>query len=73
MVVERRGHAEDDRVGLGDPREIGSGVELAAGHGRGDLLGRDVFDITFAVQEVTGFTGIDIEPDDTIPRACIGE
>ena len=71
MGVERRGDADDDRVGFRQPGEVGGRLELLLGEillqlGRGDVL-----DIALAAVEHRHLAGVDVEAED--PEALVDE
>jgi hypothetical protein len=73
VVIERRRHAEDDRIALGNSGEIGGRVEFARRQGFRDVLGRDVLDVAAAGMDRIRLRGIDIEADRANAGAGLGE
>lgn len=61
---ERCRHADEDGVGLVQPREVGGGgEEPGAGHG-GDAVGAQVLDVALAAREAGGLVGVHVEAED---------
>ena len=61
---QRRGNADEDRVGLGQAREVGGGVEAPALEGALDARGRDVGDVGLAPLEPRDLVAVDVETED---------
>ena len=62
-LAQRRRHADDDGVGLGEAARIGGGLETAAADQLGDALGADVADVAFAAVELGDLVGVDVEAE----------
>ena len=59
--VQRRGHADQQGVGLAQPPHVGRGHEAAVGDVLGDPLRGDVLDVAAAGQELIDLGLIDVE------------
>jgi hypothetical protein len=70
MLAERRGHADDDRVHLADPAELGGCLETGFGHRR-DAGAGDVADRAAALVQRGNPIGVDVESENT--KAGIAE
>src|SRR5947207_1536272 len=59
---QRRGDADNDRVGLAESGKVGRGLKPAAAH-LADRGSRDVADVRFAAIEPLDFGGVDVEAE----------
>ena len=60
VFVQRGRHAQNHGFHFADAGEVGGGLETG-GAGGGDFVGRDVFDIGFAVVQFIDLFGVDVE------------
>lgn len=67
LFGERRGHADDDAVGVGEAVEAGGDLQLAARQVVLDRAHRDVADVALAPLEGCDFARVDVEPDEREP------
>ena len=74
-LAERRGDADDDDVGLDEPRGVVGRREPAAAVQLGDALGLDVADVALALAKAVDLLGVDVEADDreAAPGEGLGE
>jgi hypothetical protein len=71
VSAERRRHAEQNGIALGEPVEIRRGLRAAADERRPHPLVGDVADVARAAAELLGAVEIDVEADDV--EAGLGE
>ena len=64
MLAQRGRHADQDGVGLGQPGEVGRGLEPAAVAQGRDALRGDVADVALAGLEAVDLGLVDVEPED---------
>ena len=72
MVAERRGDADEDRIGFGKAGEIGGGVESSGGFHVGDEGFAEMFEVIFAAMEGFDLGGVVVESDDVEAGAVEG-
>ena len=67
IFVQRRRHADDDRLDFLDAAEIGGGNEPAGLHRLGNGLGGNMFDVTPPLVERVHFGRVNIQAQDRHP------
>jgi len=67
VLAQGRRHADQERVGLGDPVVVGGGLEPPPLLHRPDALRGDVADVALAAIEPLDLDRVDVEPKDPKP------
>jgi hypothetical protein len=73
MAGQRRRHADDHHIGLGQPAEIRSGLEAPLGDRAGHDGGGNVLDEGLAPVEPLHPRRVDVEPEHPVPGLRGGE
>ena len=68
VLVQRRGHADDDGLDIGADREVVGGAEVAAPDLLGDALGGDVLDVALAGVHGLHLAAIHVDARNIHPR-----